>query len=97
MAKTIYHITYPNGKIYVGMDLTGTLTYFGSVNSQLVEADHTAEQRRDFSIRKQILWESETASASELRQREVDWIETLRAQIIPPLGTTALRGHDKRP
>jgi hypothetical protein len=28
--KQIYKITYPNGKIYVGMDLTGTLTYFGT-------------------------------------------------------------------
>ena len=27
--KQPYKITYPNGKIYVGMDLTGTLTYFG--------------------------------------------------------------------
>ncbi len=26
--KAIYKITYPNGKIYVRMDLTGTLTYF---------------------------------------------------------------------
>lgn len=28
--KQVYKITYPNGKIYVGMDLTGTLLYFGS-------------------------------------------------------------------
>lgn len=28
--KQIYKITYPNGKIYVGMDLTGTMLYFGS-------------------------------------------------------------------
>src|SRR5829696_6717669 len=26
-AKAIYKITYPNGKVYIGMDLTGTLTY----------------------------------------------------------------------
>jgi hypothetical protein len=28
--KQIYKITYPNGKIYVGMDLTGSLLYVGS-------------------------------------------------------------------
>lgn len=28
--KQVYKITYPNGKIYVGMDLTGTLLYLGS-------------------------------------------------------------------
>lgn len=27
--KVIYKIIYPNGKIYVGKDLTGTLNYFG--------------------------------------------------------------------
>ena len=56
--KVIYKITYPNGKIYIGKDLTGTLTYFGSVNSELVEQDFTEEQRKDFSIRKEILMES---------------------------------------
>ena len=28
--KQVYKITYPNGMIYVGMDLTGAITYFGS-------------------------------------------------------------------
>jgi hypothetical protein len=55
LLKTLYRITYPNGKIYVGMDLTGTMLYFGSVDSKLVEADHDEEQRHDFTIRKEIL------------------------------------------
>jgi hypothetical protein len=61
-------ITYPNGKIYVGSDLTGTLTYFGSPSAKAKErivADHT-HQRLDFAVRKQILWESESASNSEV-------------------------------
>jgi len=62
MMKVIYKITYPNGKIYIGKDLTGTLTYFGSVNSELVAQDFTKEQRDDFTIRKQILMESEDDS-----------------------------------
>jgi hypothetical protein len=77
--KVVYKVTYPNGKIYVGKDLTGTLTYFGSVNSRLVEADFTPEQRRDFTVRKQTLWESETASDTEVGLVEIAYIRSLRS------------------
>lgn len=72
--KVIYKITYPNGKIYVGKDLTGTLNYFGSADSSLIEKDFPLEQRRDFTIRKEILWESETATNSEVNLKEVEYI-----------------------
>ncbi len=75
----IYKITYPNGKIYVGMDLTDTLNYFGSADSRLIERDFSLEQRRDFTIRKEILWESETASRSEVTRMEVSYIRSLRS------------------
>ena len=77
--KVIYKITYPNGKIYVGKDLTGTLNYFGSANSKLIERDFTAEQMRDFTVRKQILWESETATDKEANLKEVELINELEA------------------
>ena len=77
--KVVYKITYPNGKVYVGSDLTGTLTYFGSVDSRAVAADFTPEQRRDFTIRKQILWESETATEGVVRAVEVAMIRELRS------------------
>jgi hypothetical protein len=72
--KVIYKITYPNGKIYIGKDLTNTLNYFGSANSLLIEADFTREQMRDFTIRKEILWESELATDSEVNKKEVELI-----------------------
>lgn len=75
--KVIYKITYPNGKIYIGKDLTGTLLYFGSVNRELVAKDFTLEERRDFTLRKQILWESETATDPEVNQKEVEFIRML--------------------
>ncbi len=75
--KVIYKITYPNGKIYVGMDLTGTLTYFGSPNGALVALDFTPDQRRDFTVRKEIIWESDTASDAEVRQAEIRFIRSL--------------------
>jgi hypothetical protein len=77
--KVIYKITYPNGKIYVGMDLTDTLRYFGSVDNSLLEQDFTREQRRDFTIRKEILWESDSASDGEVRRMEVGFIRKLCA------------------
>jgi hypothetical protein len=58
--KVIYKITYPNGKIYIGKDLTNSLTYFGSVNDALVKMDFSEEQRRCFTITKEILFESES-------------------------------------
>lgn len=75
--KVIYKITYPNGKIYVGKDLTDSINYFGSASNALIAKDFTREQRGDFIIRKQILWESETAADSEVNQKEVEFIREL--------------------
>lgn len=72
--KVIYKITYPNGKIYIGKDFTDSINYFGSASDQLIAKDFTREQRRDFIIRKEILWESETATAQEVNQKEVEYI-----------------------
>ena len=75
----IYKISYTNNKIYVGKDLTDTINYFGSADSKFIEKDFTREQRRDFTIRREILWESETASDSEVNQKEVEFIVALRS------------------
>jgi hypothetical protein len=77
--KVIYKITYPNGKIYVGKDLTGSINYFGSASSSLIEQDFTKEQRKNFTIRREILWESEDAEDKDVNQKEVEYITLLRA------------------
>ena len=77
--KVIYRITYPNGKIYVGKDLTDSANYFGSADSALIASDFTRDERRDFTIRKEILWESETASDAEVNQKELEYIRALRS------------------
>ena len=77
--SVIYKITYPNGKIYVGQDRTDNINYFGSANKTLIERDFTREQRRDFTIRREILWESETATLAEVSVKEVEFIRALRA------------------
>jgi hypothetical protein len=75
--KVIYKITYPNGKIYVGKDLTDTMNYFGSADNRLIERDFTRARKRDFMIRKEILWESEAATDSEVSNKEVEYITSL--------------------
>jgi hypothetical protein len=77
--RIIYRIIYPNGKIYVGKDLTDSINYFGSANDDLIAKDFTREQRRDFTIRREILWESEFASDAEVNQKELEFIRKLRA------------------
>ncbi|MBJ3777940.1 GIY-YIG nuclease family protein [Acuticoccus mangrovi] len=76
---TIYRITYPNGKIYVGKDLTDTLTYFGSPNAALVSADFPPPDRVSFTLTKDILWRSDIASPREVAAQEVGFIRTLCA------------------
>jgi hypothetical protein len=72
--KQVYKITYPNGKIYVGMDLTGSISYFGSPSAkERMDAD-LAEHRLDLTARKQILWESDAATDAEVRTMEVKLI-----------------------
>jgi hypothetical protein len=68
--KQVYKITYPNGKIYVGMDLTGAISYFGSPSAKERIATDLAEHRLDLTVRKEILWESETATDAEVRAME---------------------------
>lgn len=46
MANAVYKIAYPNGKICVGMDLTGTLLYFGRHGSEPAGPLETARKRR---------------------------------------------------
>ncbi|MFI0847868.1 GIY-YIG nuclease family protein [Mesorhizobium sp. IMUNJ 23232] len=75
----VYKITYPNGKIYVGQDVTDSIGYFGSPRSQYIAMDFTPEERRSFTITRDILWESATATRQEVNAMEKHYIVTLRA------------------
>jgi hypothetical protein len=75
--KQVYKITYPTGKIYIGKDLYGSARYMGSPDRELINADFenlSDEQRRDYTVRKQILWESEDATEQQLAAKEVEMI-----------------------
>ena len=77
--KTVYKITYPNGKIYIGKDLVYNLNYFGSADGEAIGRDFTFEQQLDFTIRKEILWHSLTATDQEVNQREVEYIRKYKS------------------
>lgn len=70
----IYKITFPNGKIYIGQDRIGDINYFGSADPDLIRHDFTIEQMRDFTVRKEILWESEKATLQEMNKKEIEFI-----------------------
>jgi hypothetical protein len=57
----VYRLTFPNGKIYIGKDIGGrehSLRYFGSWDNATVAADFSDSELRDFTVRKEILFES---------------------------------------
>ena len=79
MACVVYKVTYPNGKIYVGQDRTNSINYFGSASDALIANDFTPEQRRSFTVTRDILWYSETADRTEINRKEIEFILALRA------------------
>ncbi|WP_340264907.1 GIY-YIG nuclease family protein [Sphingobium mellinum] len=68
--KVVYRVTYPNGKIYIGQDVTDSINYFGSASSAMIARDFTREERRSFTVTRDILWESETATQEEVNEME---------------------------
>ncbi len=80
--KQVYIITYPTGKIYVGKDEIGSFRYFGSPDMTIVNEDFSKLPeaiQKDYTIRKQILLESDGCTNSELSQKEVEFIRHYRA------------------
>ena len=80
--KQIYKITYPSGKIYVGKDSIGSHRYFGSPNIDVVNEDFMKlpeSVRKDYTVRKEILWESENCSEQELSTMEIEFIRKFKS------------------
>lgn len=77
--KVVYKIRYPNGKIYIGKDLADSINHFGSADSGLIERDSTREHRRDFTLRREILWESDAVSDAEVSEQEPAFIRSCRS------------------
>ena len=73
----VYKITYPNGKIYIGKDLTNSINYFGSANDELIAADFTKEQRMSFAIVRDVLFESDDREL--INMAEIEFILQYRS------------------
>lgn len=76
----VYKVTFPNGKIYIGKDIGGlghSIRYFGSWNSETVSADFTKEQLSDFSLRKEILFES--VDKNDVSKKEQELIKSFKS------------------
>lgn len=70
----VYRVTFPNGKIYIGKDIGEpghSLRYFGSWDNLTVEADFTTDQLRDFTLRKEILFESSDKAVVSAKESEL--------------------------
>ena len=88
--KVVCKVTWPNGKIYVGSDMTDSITYFGSPDKAAIERDFaTREARRDITVRREILWESAVAGRSQVRRMESEYIRRSGA-------SDPLVGYNKR-
>ena len=81
--KQIYKITYhPVNKIYIGKDSVGSYRYYGSPDMDVVNADFEKlpdEIRKNYTISKEILWESMDCSEAELSIKEVEYIRKYRS------------------
>ncbi|PVH29956.1 hypothetical protein DDE20_04800 [Pararhodobacter oceanensis] len=76
----VYKITFPNGKIYIGKDIGRgghSIRYFGSWSASLVESEFTKDQLMDFTIRREILFES--PDRVEVSKKEIEFIISTKA------------------
>ncbi|CAM5224332.1 hypothetical protein [Alishewanella longhuensis] len=76
--KQIYKITYlATNKIYIGKVAYESFRYFGSPDIEVVNEDFSKlpiEQQKDYTVRKQILWESDSCTDAELAEKEIEFI-----------------------
>jgi hypothetical protein len=76
--KQIYKITYlATNKIYIGKLAYESFRYFGSPSKKVVDEDFRKlpiDQQKDYTVRKEILWESNECTDSELAAKEVEFI-----------------------
>ena len=90
----IYKITYPNGKICVGKDLTNSINYFGNTNAAWIARDFDEMQRQSFTVTRDILWTSTDAISEEVNRKEVELIRSFRAN-DPAIGYNRWPKHLK--
>ena len=89
----IYKITYPTGKIYVGSQPYLSHSYFGSPDRDLLNEDFLQlpdNVRKDYTCRKEILWEKENCSDQEMLAME-------NKLIVEHQANNPEKGYNRRP
>ena len=77
MKKQIYKITFPTNKIYIGKGVNGHPLNFDIEDDARLNADFALLPKRlqhNWTLRKEILWESDSCSDEVLSQKVVDFI-----------------------
>ena len=69
-----YKITYPNSKVDIGQGGHRQINYLDSTDSELIAKNFTRSQRCTFTIKREIPWQSETASHSDVSRKELELI-----------------------
>lgn len=59
--------------------MTNSINYFGSASSELIAQDFSLDQRRSFTITREILWEAWGATLQEVNKKEIELILMYRA------------------
>ena len=72
--QIIYKITYPNGKIYIGTDLIDSINHSGTGNGAVIAKDFSRQQRRRSFMQREIIWNSETATDSDVVRKAAELI-----------------------
>lgn len=71
-SKVIYKITYPDGKIYIGQNLTNSINYWGSTKSNLIAKNFSVEERVNMTIHREIICFFD--NADEVNEKEAELI-----------------------
>lgn len=94
-SKVINKISYPNGKIYIGKDLTNSINCWGSAKSDLIAEDFNFEERMSMTILREIIFFSD--SANEVNKKEAELIRQYDSN-NPDIGTiVGISTNDRRP
>lgn len=74
---SIYQITYSNGKIYIGSDITDSINYFGSVSAKALYHDYNYLDEISFS--KKIIYYNKNITRKKLLKLEMEIIKLLES------------------
>jgi predicted RNase H-like nuclease len=80
--KQIFKITYPTGKIFIGHDPHGRIDFLGNPDNTLLTSDFANlphSKQRDYTVRKEVLWQTQDCSSQELAAKQHEFITSYQS------------------